>query len=194
MNETTAACSKSPKELLLDGIRYRMRLVSIGEGCGIFLLASAVLSSRGVPSGVVLVLSLLALAVLPVAFQSFGAKQLELLRFVLDDPGRIAWVFRGPFPRSCREVSPWPWRLLWEKIPAGDHLFEIRTSDGTTLRSSVPRDRADEVAAWLREIAPSAFPPSAAPATRSPGADEPHAESAEGAEPKTHAEDVEDAE
>lgn len=191
MNETTAESSKSPRELLLDGIRYRMRLASIGGGCGIFLLASAVLSSRGVPSDVVLVLSLLALAVLPVAFQSFGAKQLELLRFVLDDPGRIAWVFRGPFPRSCREVSPWPWRLLWEKIPAGDYLFEIRTSDGTTLRSSVPRNRADDVAAWLREIAPSAFPPSAAPATRSPAAEDSHAEDAED---ESHAEFAESAE
>jgi hypothetical protein len=185
MNETTTASSKSPKELLLDGIRYRMRLASIGGGCGIFLLASAVLSSRGVPSGVVLVLSLLALAVLPVAFQSFGAKQLELLRFVLDDPGRIAWVFRGPFPRSCREVSPWPWRLFWEKIPVGGYLFEIRTSDGTTLRSTVTLDQAEDVAAWLREIAPSAFPPSAAPVTPSPAADEHHAVSAEGAEKGT---------
>ena len=168
MNDTLpASAEQSPKQILIDSCCRNFRNSSIAGGfsCSGFALLLLALKSD-IPALVPILFFVAIVAVFPLALQCWYAKQLELLRFVLDDPGRIAWVFRGPFPRSCREVSPWPWRLFWEKIPVGDYLFEIRTSDGTTLRSSVPRDRADDVAAWLREIAPSAFPPSAVPAAR----------------------------
>ncbi len=168
MNDTLpASAEQSPKQILIDSCCRNFRSSSIAGGFGCSGSALLLLALKSdIPAIVPILFFVAIVAVFPLALQCWYAKQLERLRHLLEHPDQIAWVFRGPFPRSCREVSPWPWRLLWEKIPAGDYLFEIRTSDGTTLRSSVPRDRADDVAAWLREIAPSAFPPSAVPATK----------------------------
>ena len=147
------------KQILIDSYCRDARNQSISGGVG-FAGGTALLllgKKSDIPVLVPLLFFVAIIAAIPLALQCLYARRLDRLRHLLENPDRIAWVFRGPNPPSCRDLAPWPWRLFWEKIPVGTHQFEIRSKDGGGVVVSVPRDQADAVAAWLRDLAPSAF-------------------------------------
>ena len=156
--------SKSPKQVLLEGTRFRS-LAWCANGAFIILSLLALVSDA--PLVVSLLPCLLTIVLVPaLIFDGFSATG-KRLQHLLENPDQITWICRHSFPIGFPENMPNPWRIVLDKVPFKSVSFEIRALEGSRIWSCIPLARVEEVTAWLHEIAPKAFS-SSAPIAPSP--------------------------